>query len=715
MASILPTDQDFDAGATVYGANLTGYIASDFWTAQTLSAIVASDTVGFQPLHDGYRSGPASQVPRQAAFASTDVGEKSGGVQMREPYTADDVLVRMTMYANVVSGTVTNPDVMIRRQFVGARISGGTQTAGASPPTTANPQRISDVDLGYFFGYMSNGSTAYYSMLKVGTGGAVTVLGTQIFVGTGALTQEIDPFSAHTLSLDVTNVGGDVRLVGNIVAATSALSLDLGGTLTKNKLNGPVTNWDDTPAGGGSSTQTVFDITDVGGIQTAGRCGLISTATHSLGLTGTDSAVATMIEKFEVTLATGPVYIRDEFLPWDRRSCLRYSQGTGFPNLTGIYAYDLRSGWAGDRFGSTTSNGEMKRLTAGGFAGRIGADDTGASAASGGYYSSMRPASDDVTSHRRIQINFSLSNIAGGSPTYTYGAGEFRQAGIFARADTVAAGVLQNAYSADIRPTENSLAAWVKFRRWNGSTATTIAEFLTPTITLAIDYTLALRVYNLPDGQGVPQNGIVSLEVYLDGVLVVLEDPAAGAVSGVQVSSVGTVFDSSTEKIGSGLGEGIRIAGPSGTDIITTVDDWTELAIQVTPGTGVGDQANAAVSTEEHDYTATELDIKHDWPVNERRMARRHETDFDSGHVRVSLEDTAMRRRWNVTAQNTTTAERNTLLAFYDARRGIEEAFDWKPPLESSTTKVHFVDPELGDTLKVPGVSSFNFELEEIL
>jgi len=717
MASILPTDQDFDAGATVFGAKLTGYIASGFWSAQTISAIIASDTVGFQPLHDGYRTGPASQVNRQAAFASTDVGEKSAGVQMREPYTADDVTVRMTMYANVLTGTVTNTDLLIRRQFVGARISGGTQSAGASPPTTANPQRIVDIDAGYFFGYMSNGTNAYYSLLKVGAGGVVTILAQQIFVEPGTLTAEIDPFSAHTISLDVTNSGGDVILTGNIIAATSALSADAGGTLTKNKLPGPVSPWVDTLAGGGTSTQTVFTYTDTAAsspIQTAGRCGLISTAKHGLGTTGTDSATAVMIQNFDVTLATGPVYIHDEFLPWDRRSCARWS-GTGFENLTGSFAYDLRCGWAGDRFGSSTANGEMLRLTSAGLVNRMGADDTGSIATSGGYFPSMRSASDDLTSHRRVQIQFSTLDLSGSAASYSYGAGEFRQAGLFARADSVAAGVLQNAYSVDIRPLENSLAAWVKLRRWNNGTPTTIAELLTATVSLSTDYTLALRVYNLPDGQGVPQNGIVVIDTYLDGTLIVLEEPSAGVVSGIQVSSTGTVFDSGTKKIGIGAGEGVRIAGVAGTDFITAIDAWTELAIEVTPGAGVGDQLNASVSDEEHDYTATELVIEHDWPVNERRRARRHETDFDSGHVRVSLEDVNMRRVWNITAQSTTTNQRNILLAFFDARRGIEEAFDWTAPLESSTTKVHFVDDTLGDTLKTPGVSSFSFELEEIL
>jgi len=716
MASILPTDQDFDAGATVFGAQLTGYIASGFWTGQAISAIILNDTVGVQPLHDGYRAGPASLVNRQATFASTDVGEKSGGVQMREPYTADDVTVSMTQYGNVLNGTVTNPDAMIKRQFVGARISGGTQAAGASPPTTANPQRITNVDAGYFFGYTTNSVDAYWSILKVGAGGAVTILKEQIFSGSGAFTEDIDPLSAHKIEMTVVDSGADVVITGSVYASTSALSADAGGTLTKNKLNGPFTPWSPTTGGGGTSSQEVISVTDLAAAtphQTAGRCGLISTAVHGLGMSS-GGAVATMIQDFTVTLATGPVVYRDEFLPWDRRAGQQWS-GTGFDFLTGQKAYDLRCGWSGDRFGSSTANGEILRLTAGGHADRIGAADTGATETTGGFYASMRPAGDDVTSHRRVQIQFSNADIAGAGASYSYGAGEFRQAGLFARADSVSAGVPQNAYSVDIRPTENSLAAWVKLRRWNDGVETTIAELLTPTIGKTIDYTLALRVYNLPDGQGVPQNGIVSLEAYLDGVLVVLTDPAAGVVSGVQVSSAGTVFDASSEKISSGTGEGIRIAGVAGSDWITAVDAWTELAIEVTPGTGVGDQLNASVSDEEHDYTATELVIKHDWPVSERRRARRHAADFDSGHVRVSLVDLNMRRVWNVTAQNTTVTERDTLVAFFDARRGIEEAFDWTAPLESSTTKVHFVDPELGDTLKVPGVSSFNFELEEIL
>jgi len=718
MASILPTDQDFDAGSTVFGDKLVGYIASGFWTAKQISPIITSDTVGVQPLHDGYRSGPAGQVNRQASFASTAVGEITGGVQMREPYTNDDVTVSMTQYAHVLAGTVVDSNYMMRRQFVGARITGGTQSAGASPPTTGAPQRIVNVDKGYFFGYTSTGASAYWVLLKLTLGGGVTILKSAIFAGT-TLTSEIDPFSAHTITLEVVNSGADVILTGKAVVSTSALSSDLGGTLTKNKLNGPVSPWEPTVVGGGTSTQTVFVVTDLAAAlphTAAGRCGLVSTAVHGLGMTnpGTGKGVAVLIQDFDITLATGPVHIRDEFLPWDRRSGFQWS-GTGFQNLVGPAAYDLRSGWAGDRFGTSASNGQMERLTAGGHVDRIGASDTAMIGTFGGYFASSRPATDPLTSHRRIEINFSVVDIAGIFHSYSYAAGEFRQAGLFARADSVAANGLQHGYSVDIRPSENGLDAWVKLRRWEFGVVTTIAELLTVTIGTTVDYLLALRVFNLPDGQGVPQNGIVSIEVYLDGTLVVLETPAGGAVSGVQVSATGTVFDSSVAAVSSGSGEGIRIAGVAGTDIITTVDDWTELPIQVTPGTPESDQLNAAVSTEEHDYTATELTIKHDWPVSERRRARRHAADFDSGHVRVSLEDINMRRVWNVTAQSTTSDERNILLAFFDARRGIEEAFDWTAPLDSITTKVHFVDAELGDTLKVPGVSSFNFELEEIL
>jgi len=428
VASTLPADQDFEAGTTVYGASLAGYIASGFWTAQTISPIVASDTVGVQPLHDGYRAGPGG-TPRQAAFASTEIGGwKSSGVQMREPFTADDITVSMSMYANVVSGSVTNSDVLIRRQFVGARISGGTPNAGASPPTGTNPQRIDNIDAGYFFGYTSNGTTAYWSLLKVSTGGVVTVLLSSIFSGTGAFTQEIDPFSEHGISIQVVDAGLDVVITGTVTVSTTALSADNQGTLTSSNLLGHITEWTGGTFTGGLSEQQVFTHTDSSSpIKAAGRAGFVSTAVHGLGLTGVGKAVATMISKFDVTLATGPVIIHDEFLPWSRRSCLRWS-GTGFPSLTGSAGYDLRCGWEGDRFGTAASNGEITR-TGGGFIDRIGVDDAGAVGATGGYYGSMRIADDPLTSHRRIQINFSIADFAGDPATNILGAGQFRQAG----------------------------------------------------------------------------------------------------------------------------------------------------------------------------------------------------------------------------------------------------------------------------------------------
>jgi len=199
----------------------------------------------------------------------------------------------------------------------------------------------------------------------------------------------------------------------------------------------------------------------------------------------------------------------------------------------------------------------------------------------------------------------------------------------------------------------------------------------------------------------------------LDGVQVVLL-PESTPIAGLVVDSSGTVYDSSSGRARSGDVEYLRLQCPAGENSATYADTWTELSLESTPGTPEGAQLSVVVETETTNYTATELVLEFDWSVKETRLDRVRRTEYDTGHVRKSRMDPQSRRMFKISCANTTTAERDTLIAFFDARKGTYQAFDWTPPLESATIKVCFVDDKLGTTLKAPSVFGFTFDLQEV-
>ncbi len=696
--AIIPTDDDFTAGATVYGSKLCGYIAATFWTAQNFGS-KGPFTIGVNPLHDGYMS---------PAIAGNGIGQSTGGVLYRPKSTTDDIIARMTQRAVITSGGLDDADRMITMQAVCVRVSGGTVTAGTAPQVSpwTGPQRVVDVTTGYFFGYVTDGSDAEWVLAKMASG-TLTTLASETFTGTGKLSEEIDPFLAHRITLDIdAGAGGSVDLYGSIDQATAALPQQTVNDGTYSATSG---------AGGWSNRVVISHNDNSSPITAEGRCGFISSASHTNGLVDNAGNVAVLIEKFEIHDQGGTYSMVDDGDRWERGMNFQFTQGDpGFLN-TSQKVGDLRCGWGGDYHSKSVIDGTLQRGT-GAYADRIGVDDTGFDETTpwaGSLFPTQRRTSDAGAQHRRCQFAFQSSTLAGGASS-ALGAGEFRQAGIGIRASRMTSAPDQG-YHVDIRPTENSLAAWVKLYRWEGSlTPTLIAEYLSPTIALNTDYTLAIRAYNADDANG-NQNGIVVLEAYLDGVLIVLADPAAGAVSGVQVVSAGTVYDSSSARTIDGEGEFIRLCGPTGTDKATLADAWTELSLDATPSEVESSQLSVSVEDETTNYTATELVLDYEWPVREERAKRTKSWEFDSGHVRTQLQDLSTRRVFNIQAFATTAAERTTLLAFYEARKGPYEGFDFTPPLESSTIKVHFTEDGLATTLEAPGVFSFEFTLEELL
>jgi phage-related protein len=82
----------------------------------------------------------------------------------------------------------------------------------------------------------------------------------------------------------------------------------------------------------------------------------------------------------------------------------------------------------------------------------------------------------------------------------------------------------------------------------------------------------------------------------------------------------------------------------------------------------------------------------------------------------IQFEDTSEQRAlsgdiptniWTVETDTLTTAEKDTIRAFFLARKGSFEAFNWVSPLDNLTYKVRFVPK----TFKISDVDSINWKI----
>jgi hypothetical protein len=641
-------------------------------------------------------------------------------VTYRDLYTSDDIVVRMTQQSFAIpgTGTVSVPNLAMRMQMVGCRISGGTIDSGTVPytaATVADPQRLVDPS-GYFFGFVSDTSKATWFIIKL-VSGTIYELASEDFnlSPTGTLTDELDPFSAFWITIDVQTDGGtgDVDIVGSVSTPNAALPIAIKNVLPSNRTVYSTVN-------GGQALEVPLSVTDdgtTGGVPlTTGRIGFISSASSQ----GSGARIYTLIPEFRVQLqSVGGWYMVDEFKPFEKDQQVAYvPDDPGFEGLS-AQPRDLRGGWGGGYYAIQSQNGALAKSTLGGYLDdfcqttvSVGDETTG------GKYGCYRPATDDRSSNRNIFFYF---HSVGTAPDTA--SGEFRQAGIGARATRMSLGAIDQGYEINVRHDEGSLAGRVYLRRWHASGTHTLIAEAAQTIALDTDYALRLKVYNIPDSGG-NQDGIVVIEAFLDAgstgtiastqiALVAASPPAAG----VQIVGTGTVWDSGTNRVVSGSGEWFRAtSGFAGTGSRRTlIDAWHEESLTTTPGDPEGEQATIAVSSETTGHlTGTEWTNDYDWPLEERLTARRRDFQFDSGQPATLLLDEQVRRVWMISANATTEAQRDELRTLWTSANGTELSFEFTPPDETAVVKVHFTSPALDTVLKAPGVYGFSFEIEQV-
>mgnify|MGYP001564135019 CR=1 FL=1 len=176
------------------------------------------------------------------------------------------------------------------------------------------------------------------------------------------------------------------------------------------------------------------------------------------------------------------------------------------------------------------------------------------------------------------------------------------------------------------------------------------------------------------------------------------------------------LFDARTAATKSGYGEGFYFHPDTlGAVKLVDFDAWAEETITVPPIIGDNEQASVVLSSELTGQTGT-LDVPLSWPIVETRRYESYREEMELGHTSALLRFPRPRRRWRVGAHGVTTTERQTLLAFFDAHKGVAIPFSWAVPLAvpAETVAARFVRPDLMTSLLNPLIESFDFELEEL-
>lgn len=668
MTQVLPASDAFASGVVPYCDFIAKYLRLRVSTAgaDATTGFGITFTLGsLGSLHASLRS-ISTQVfseiaPGPAAITVNNPTGAPTGQMFREEI-AGDVRAQIVFHIAAIGGLV-NPNGYFKYAWVGARINATTQVGTAPTQSHENGR-------GYWFALNSAGSanTAKWQLIRRdNTGNLLTVLA-----------QSAAPFSLGTLQIsgprmmriEVTDVGADVR-----IRCFTAASLPSGGI----------------PPGNPAEVE-IFDFTDSSAskITAAGRCGFVSSLELTVGVV----KHVQLIDSFRIDVGAA-LYMLDEFA---RVKSDMLATVTG---AFGISGADLGCDWAGG-VGSALGL-KAFRSTSGTWTNRlhfIGSTPLGTTASEtiGGYLLSVRASPDAKSQHRSVVLVFEST---GSAPTH-------RAVGIFVRASGGGeATAPASGYLCEVSLTGAAVAT-LKVYRLQGANQVLIAQ-VTGTISCTQDaeHTLDFEVHNLAGASGQPDTAAVMTAKW-DTVQQTLVSVHLGVIA-----NAGIIYDKSTQRVLSGLGEGIRVYLPDGTRK-TYVDTWAQQTL-VNPGqTPNQDQASIAFLSETFNHSGQTLTFPLAWGVREERPRVVDKYRYEDGHKYRRSRYGRLRRVWSVHALALSDAQRNTLRTNWRDHNGCEKAFSWKPPIETAAVKVHFQDDTLAHVLAAPITSNFDFGIEEL-
>jgi len=271
-------------------------------------------------------------------------------------------------------------------------------------------------------------------------------------------------------------------------------------------------------------------------------------------------------------------------------------------------------------------------------------------------FGSQRPVDSPSSQHRGIKVTFENVNQT---------AGVFVRAGFTDQADF-------NGYRLDVRPDP---AGEARLYRVVSGVETLIATAL-ESIALSTQYEVRLSV---DQASGTSANSPVLLNVYLDGIQVVMVASASGDVS---ADAAGTVRDMAADRILSGTFEGFHAHTPGGTDPID-FDDWAQGYLGGINFALTGPSVN--LSTEISGVTGNLNDllgIQPTLPQQRLQVGFLSLRQYESGHQLRMTRDVNSRRQFPVSVQ-VPVATLALFRSFWIAHRAHTIPFFFTPEGES--------------------------------
>lgn len=535
-------------------------------------------------------------------------------------------------------------------QGVGARLSGSTLTAGG----TTGLYHLGGN--GYWLVMFFDSSTHHGKLflLRVNSTGSGTVTRLAEYPtasSTYLSWADLLLWQPQALKLTVAAEGGDVRVRGYILH-----SWRLGYV-------------------------QVFDYLDTSAskITAAGRAGFLTSTEGSGGLT---HAITT--NWVQVSDGSGVVQRREEWQRLALNGGLFLGAGSG--SMLGGYRLD--SGWVGDYASALPS---WLALDSGNS--RLKVD--GLSGARTAFYTRQRIADDAWLHDRQVTVRLSSTGSAVGE----------RGAGVAVRVSHPSpASTPTSCYYVEVGRDDVGSGGFVHLYRVSGGSALLLASKV-QSVSQDADHVVRLRAENVPD----PFNGSAKLTVWLDGSQVAL---IAAGVTGIIADASGSVFDSTSARVLSGLGDSVRVLCPNTTARPIYLDSWSPGAGSGTTQTDEDDMASVGWSSETDGVTGTlDLPVSYSLPLSSSTRTVRHELDGDADYVATATSYT--RRSWRLTF-SLNESQADTMRDFYEQHRGGQVPFYWTEPGGASPRVVRFVGGSLAWSKTTVGVFTATAIIEEM-
>jgi hypothetical protein len=587
-----------------------------------------------------------------------------------------DVIARATISHR--TDLNVNAVTQIQRSAVFVRVQGGSLTGGGTID-----QRLTGVSC-YAFTLSGTLNTSFtFALEKYVSGVKQANLGSLTLPIATIPTALFDGSIPFTLTLSAVDSGGSVDLVATIQ--------DFGGA--------------GTPAPG--SSFTAFTVTDSSSpLLGAGRVGFGVSQDYtdtSLGIPiyGADKVHRFRYRDFAGSIE-GTVYHDDD---WTRTSA--YSRGLEITDDAGTTARCPMGVFGGDLytaappgFGGSYDQTVLRH----GSSSANRADLTWPSSGGTGtvlqYLLAQRPATNGAIQHPEVTLQ--CVSYTGTSPF----AGPIARASGEIGSSGSSNGTLQG-YAARLYFNGSAKARIIRYEG-NGTARTIGDTVLTPTT--FTDYRVGVKVQPFGDDPEGPQ----LIQLLVNGVSQTME--TYDFITGIDYdATTGGIIDSSSLRILSG-DEGIVAAFSGTTSAVIELDDWTE---GTKAATDPEPKDFATISLGDEGTPTGTLDfwtVQIKAPVSTVQGWQVDEGTFESGHTYARTRFATKRRVWrSLETVPLGVSEKDSLVAFWQARQAGEVPFTWTNPEDQVAYSVRFTTDQLEAVEIFRDVWTVSFGLEEVI